>query len=278
MAAKEPRSGRESNGQGGQRTGAEAQRKPFETLRALALAVVLALGIRAFIVEPFKIPSGSMIPTLLVGDYILVNKFAYGIREPFSGRLLLGLGEPERGDVMVFRYPDDPRIDYIKRVVGLPGDLVEIREGRLWVNGQVVDRVSEGEYSYFDYVHDKDVIKRRYRELAQNGAEYTVIRNLRPTNVMQSPRWRVPPDRYFMMGDNRDNSRDSRLWNNPYVSPEQVKGKAFRVHWSWVVGGGQSAERGFIVDFLNTVWRVISFQIEEVRWERVGRKVDGPAD
>ena len=142
MAARESRSGGEPSGRG---KGAAAPRKPFETLRALALAVLLALGIRAFIVEPFKIPSGSMIPTLLVGDYILVNKFAYGVREPFSGRLLVGLGEPARGDVIVFRYPDDPRIDYIKRVVGVPGDVVEIREGRLWVNGQIVDRVSEGE-------------------------------------------------------------------------------------------------------------------------------------
>ena len=275
MAARESRSGGDSSAHA---KGAAAPRKPFETLRALALAVLLALGIRSFIVEPFKIPSGSMIPTLLVGDYILVNKFAYGVREPFTGRLLIGLGEPERGDVIVFRYPDDPRIDYIKRVVGVPGDLIEIRVGRLWVNGQIVDRVSEGEFRYFDHLHDKDVVKRRYREIATNGAEYTVIRNLRTTNVMQSPRWRVPPDRYFMMGDNRDNSRDSRLWNNPYVAPEQVKGKAFRVHWSWVVGGGQNAERGFIADFLNTVWRVVSFQIEEVRWGRIGRKVGGAAD
>ena len=137
--------------------------------------------------------------------------------------------------------------------------------------------VADEELAHYRTIHEL-VVKRRYREIATNGTEYTVIRNLRTTNVMQSPRWRVPPDRYFMMGDNRDNSRDSRLWNNPYVAPEQVKGKAFRVHWSWVVGGGQSAERGFIADFVNTVWRVVSFQIEEVRWGRIGRKVDGAAD
>ena len=261
-----------------QERGAPAEKRPFETLRALALAVLLALGIRSFVVEPFKIPSGSMIPTLLVGDYIIVNKFSYGIREPFAGKLLIGLGEPERGDVIVFRYPDNPSIDYIKRIVGLPGDLIEFREGRLWVNGQVQDRVPEGEFTYLDYQQGRDVVKRRYREIAEGGVEYSVIRNLRPTGGNSVRRWRVPEERYFMMGDNRDNSRDSRLWNNPFVMPEQIKGKAVRVHWSWVVGGPQIADRGFVADFVNTLWRVISFQVEEVRWSRLGRRVDGVAD
>ena len=257
---------------------AVAEKRPFETLRALALAVLLALGIRSFVVEPFKIPSGSMIPTLLVGDYIIVNKFSYGVREPFTGKLLIPLGEPQRGDVIVFRYPDNESIDYIKRIVGVAGDLIEIREGRLWVNGQVQDRVADGEFRYVDYQHGKDVVKRRYREIAEGGVEYSVIRNLRPVGVGSERRWRVPERRYFMMGDNRDNSRDSRLWNHPFVSPEQIKGKAVRVHWSWVVGGPQTAGRSFVADFLNTLWRVITFQVEEVRWDRVGRPVDGLAD
>ncbi len=261
-----------------QERGAPAEKRPFETLRALALAVLLSLGIRSFVVEPFKIPSGSMIPTLLVGDYIIVNKFAYGVRWPIGGDLLLPFGEPERGDVIVFRYPDNPSIDYIKRIIGLPGDLIEIREGRLWVNGQVQDRVADGEFRYHDYQQDREVIKRRYREIARGGVEYSVIRNLRASGVGSERRWRVPEQRYFMMGDNRDNSRDSRLWNNPFVSPEQIKGKAVRVHWSWVVGGTQTADRSFVADFLNTLWRVITLQVEEVRWDRVGRRLDGLAD
>jgi len=182
------------------------------------------------------------------------------VREPFSGRLLIGLGEPARGDVIVFRYPDDPRIDYIKRVVGVPGDLIEIREGRLWVNGQIVDRVSEGEFRYFDHLHDKDVVKRRYREIATNGAEYTVIRNLRTTNVMQSPRWRVPPDRYFMMGDNRDHSKDGRVWGT--IRLAEMKGPAFIIYWSWNFKGGW-------LEVLNPItW----FTVEK-RWSRLGNPV-----
>jgi signal peptidase I len=261
-----------------ERSDARRQRRPFETVRALALAVLLALGIRSFLVEPFKIPSGSMIPTLLVGDYIIVNKFAYGVREPFSGRQLFPVGKPERGHVVVFRYPDNPSIDYIKRIVGMPGDSVEMREGRLWVNGQPIDRIAEGEYRYHDYAQSSEVVKRRYRELALGGVEYTVIRNLRPIALGPSRQWTVPAERYFMMGDNRDNSRDSRLWDNPFVRPDQIKGRAIRVHWSWVVGPVGGAERGFFADLVNTLWRVITLQVKEIRWNRVGRSVDGLAD
>ena len=257
---------------------AEREPKPFETVRALALAVVLALGIRSFLVEPFKIPSGSMIPTLLVGDYIIVNKFAYGVRDPFAGKLLLPIAEPQRGDVVVFRYPDDPSIDYIKRIVGMPGDKIEMREGRVWVNGQIVDRIAEGDYTYFDFHQGRDIVKLRFREIAPDGAEYTVIRNHRPLGLGHTRQWIVPRERYFMMGDNRDNSRDSRLWNNPFVTPEQIKGRAIRVHWSWVVGPAGGAERGFVADLLNTLWRMVTFQIEEVRWHRIGRPVAGQAD
>jgi signal peptidase I len=217
-----------------------------------------------------------MIPTLLVGDYIIVNKFAYGVREPFSGTQLLPAGEPARGDVVVFRFPDDESIDYIKRIIGLPGDKIEMRDGRLWINGQIVDRVADGEFVYEDYRRHTEVHKRLYREINPEGTEYNVLRNQRPMGVAYTRQWTVPENRYFMMGDNRDDSRDSRLWNNPFVRPEQIKGKAVRVHWSWVVGGG-SQERGFILDFLHTLWQVITFQVEEIRWDRIGRSVPGPA-
>ena len=258
-----------------------SEKRPFETVRALVIAVVVALGIRSFVVEPFKIPSGSMIPTLLIGDYILVNKSAYGVRNPLTGGLFIPTGEPQRGDVVVFRYPDDPRIDYIKRIVGMPGDLVEMRDGRLWVNGQIVDRVAKGEFTVEDPRFRRPEQKRLYKEVAPEGREYNVIRDLAPMPNPRSPTWagswHVPEGAYFMMGDNRDGSKDSRLWKNTFVRPEQIKGKAFMIHWSWVLGGESSAQRGFIEDFLNTIFRVITFQVETIRWDRIGSDVDGLA-
>ena len=263
---------------------AKGETKPLETFRALVFAVLIALGIRSFVVEPFKIPSGSMIPTLLVGDYILVNKSAYGIRMPVTGKQLIPLGEPKRGDVIVFRYPDDPRVDYIKRVVGMPGDTVEMREGRLWLNGQKVERDGLQPYSYLDLNHSRERRKRLYREINPEEVSYNIV--LAPEDKIRSdPRnpawqgsWKVPKDRYFMMGDNRDDSKDSRLWKNSFVGPEQIKGRAFRIHWSWLLGGETGAHRGFVEDFFNTLLRVITFQVEEVRWGRIWRDVDGLAE
>lgn len=250
----------------------------FETLKALVVAVGLALLIRSFVVEPFKIPSGSMIPTLLVGDYLLVNKFGYGLRLPITGKLLIELGEPQRGDVMVFRYPDDPRQDFIKRVMGLPGDRVELRDGRVWINGKLVDRVNEGKYVYRDLPKRRDVQAVRYREINPEGIEYTIVQNREPRRSRSRGPWTVPPGEYFMMGDNRDNSRDSREWRDSYVRADQIKGKAFMVHWSWLVSSEQTPERGFLADFFYTLYRVVTFQVEEVRWDRIGRSVGGVAD
>ena len=217
-----------------------------------------------------------MIPTLLVGDYIVVNKFAYGLREPFSGGLLIPLGEPERGDVIVFRFPDDERLDYIKRIVGLPGDRIEIREGRLWRNGQPVDRVPDGDFRY-QSPDGAQKTTRRYRELGEDGSEHSVIRSKIPSTRNNGP-WEVPEGHYFMMGDNRDFSSDSRAWKRKFVAADQIKGRAVRIHWSWDVGGGSSAQRGFIEDFAVTLWRVVTFRVKEVRWQRIGRRIDGLAD
>jgi len=257
------------------------QAKPrFETLRAIFWAGLIALAIRSFIVEPFKIPSGSMIPTLLVGDYVLVNKFAYGVRLPITGTLLFGEHAPSRGDVMVFRWPDDPSQDYIKRVIGLPGDRIQIIDRRLWLNGQLVDRIGEGEYEMPAQDSSGPRVAERYLERNPEGLEYTV---LQATGGVAGPAdrrgpWLVPEGHYFMMGDNRDNSRDSRLWNHPFVSPEQIKGKAFMIHWSWVVTSAEQAPRSFIGDLFFTIWRVVTFQVEEIRWGRIGTRISGRAN
>ena len=261
---------------------ASATAKPrFETLRAVFWAALIALAIRSFVVEPFKIPSGSMIPTLLVGDYVLVNKFSYGVRLPITGTLLFGERAPKRGDVIVFRFPDDPSQDYIKRVMGLPGDRIQIIDRRLWLNGQLVDRIDEGEFVVPPpRSPDSSTKAERYLERNPEGLEYTVLQE-RGSRVGQADKrgpWVVPEGRYFMMGDNRDNSRDSRLWQNPFVAPEQIKGKAFMIHWSWLVASADEAPRSFMGDLFFTLWRVVTFQVEEIRWGRIGRSVGGRAD
>jgi signal peptidase I len=249
-----------------------------ETVKALVIAVLLALGIRSFVIEPFKIPSGSMIPTLLVGDYLVVNKFCYGVRMPITGQLLIPVGEPERGDVIVFRFPDDPSQDYIKRIVGLPGDRIEIIEGNLWISGQIVDRIAEGDFTYTDYERDSAKKAVRYREINPEGLEYTIIHQRAPRPTRNTGPWIVPEGEYFMMGDNRDNSRDSREWSDKFVSAEQIKGRAFMIHWSWVVAAGPRQNRGFLYDFLDTLYRVVTFQVEKIRWERIGRDLRGVAN
>jgi signal peptidase I len=249
----------------------------LDTFRAVFWAALIALTIRSFVVEPFKIPSGSMIPTLLVGDFVLVNKFAYGLRLPITGTLIWDLDEPQRGDVIVFRYPDDPSEDFIKRIVGMPGDRVEMRDDRVWLNGQLVDRIPDGSFEYTNQEQLR-VQTRRFTERNPEGVEYTIIR-ARPRDLAgRGGEWVVPEGSYFMMGDNRDNSSDSRRWKNRFVRADQIKGRAFGIHWSWVVEPGRQKSRGLILDLLNTVWRIVTFQIEEVRWDRIGRSLDGLAD
>jgi signal peptidase I len=251
-----------------------------DTFRAFAIAVMVALGVRTFVLEPFKIPSGSMIPTLLVGDYILVNKFAYGVRLPFTGQEIIPIGTPSRGDVVVFRFPDDPKLDFIKRVVGIPGDTVERRGDRLWVNGQRVDQRPDGTFSYTEYgprAVPQQKSANRFIERNAEGDEYTILRLSAQGDPQVVQKWIVPEGRYFMMGDNRDNSQDSTKWQNTFVTKDQLKGRAFLIHWSWVVDGGRS-EDGFVADFLHTLFKVVTFQVDEIRWGRIGHRVDGLAD
>jgi signal peptidase I len=250
----------------------------WETARPFILAILLALGIRVFLVEPFKIPSGSMIPTLLVGDHIFINKFGYGIRMPITGRLLIPIGEPKRGDVIVFRYPDDPSQDFIKRCIGLPGDTIEIRAGRLYVNEALIDRVNAGEFVYTDYERGRQVRVQRHDELLDNGNRNPTLHDRGHRSMGRRGPWEVPADHYFVLGDNRDSSRDSRFWHQPFVRADQIKGRAMFVWWSWVVAPGRQKERGLIGDLLFTLYRVATFQIEDVRWKRTGRRVHSLSD
>lgn len=197
------------------------------------LAIVLVL--RSFLVEPFQIPSGSMRPTLYEGDFILVNKFAYGIRLPVLDAKVIEVGQPQRGDVMVFRYPSDPSINYIKRVVGVPGDVVRYtRDKRLYINGELVAEQLIGDEA------GSLGTARLYQE--RLGAVEHQIRKEIGSNRQPDSQWTVPEGHYFMLGDNRDNSRDSRFWDDPPGTPPEfsgmvpdrnIVGKAFAVWMSW---------------------------------------------
>jgi len=177
-----------------------------ENVEAILLAIVLALFIRTFVVQAFKIPSGSMKQTLLIGDHILVNKFIYGIKLPFLRAMLIPIKAPKREDIIVFKFPEDPGKDFIKRVVGVAGDVVKIREKRVYINGKRVNDPYE--------MHTDPAIIPGGVQPRDNFGPVT-----------------VPPDSLFVMGDNRDHSYDSRFWG--FVDLKEVKGKAFIIYWSW---------------------------------------------
>jgi len=202
--------------------------------------VILAVFVlRSFLFEPFKIPSGSMIPTLLVGDLILVNKFHYGVRLPVLNTKIIANHDPQRGDVMVFRYPADPRVDYIKRVVGVPGDVVNYANQRLSVNGQPVPVESRGEFYDEDTLRYAPLFVEKLGEVEHQilvnpdrNPLYGPIRKQFPfaENCRYSAEGvtcTVPAGHYFMLGDNRDNSEDSRFWG--FVPDKNIVGKAFFV-------------------------------------------------
>ena len=200
--------------------------------------ILIVFLLRSFLVEPFKIPSGSMIPTLLVGDFILVNKYLYGIRIPVWNRKLFEVARPERGDVMVFRYPVDPSLDYIKRVVGLPGDRIEYRDSRLTINGVAVpvrrieDYLSKERMQFsprfvekLGAVEHEILIEEEAPGFAAPGRAFPHAADCHYNTDGLS--CNVPPGHYFVMGDNRDNSSDSRVWG--FVPDENIVGKAFLI-------------------------------------------------
>ena len=209
--------------------------------------ILVVFLLRSFLVEPFKIPSGSMLPTLEIGDFILVNKYEYGIRLPILNRKVIELGSPQRGDVMVFRFPKDPGLDYIKRVVGVPGDVVEYRDKRLIINGQEVALEEAGKYGYvasgLNYI-EANV----YRETLGERTHLAMVQADMPAVLLhqvdndfpqrencayneQGFRCQVPKDHYFTLGDNRDASNDSRYWG--FVPDENIVGRAFMIWWNF---------------------------------------------
>ncbi len=195
--------------------------------------VILAvLLLRSFLVEPFRIPSGSMMPTLLVGDFILVNKYAYGIRLPVVNTKVLDLGAPERGDVVVFRFPRDPGTDYIKRVVGVPGDHIVYRDKTLYINGEKVPQIPAGAYRGSGSGISMSGASVREEQLGDVRHKILVVPRIRGIDADVT----VPEGHYFVMGDNRDNSNDSRYWG--FVPDENLVGKAFMIWMNWDSAGG----------------------------------------
>ncbi|MCC7080182.1 MAG: signal peptidase I [Burkholderiales bacterium] len=208
--------------------------------------ILIVFLLRSFLVEPFKIPSGSMLPTLLIGDFILVNKYTYGIRLPVVNVKVLEVSQPQRGDVMVFRFPRNTSVDYIKRVIGVPGDVVEYKDKYLRVNGKPVPTRPDG--AFYDIEPGLHMVQtQRFHETLGSHTYYTRHRNGQPPiNLSDVERFpyrdncvyndqgftcKVPVGHYFMMGDNRDSSSDSRYWG--FVPDRNIVGKAFMIWWNF---------------------------------------------
>jgi signal peptidase I len=222
-----------------------------EYFESIVIAVILALFIRTFVVQAFKIPTGSMEENLLIGDHLLVNKFVFGPTASAIERTLLPVTPIKRGDVLVFKYPEDPERDFIKRVIGLPGEKVELREKKVYINDRALDEPyvhflqPPGETSEFHEVTSYDV-RERYGPVT------------------------VPPNHYFVMGDNRDNSQDSRYWG--FLPRENVKGKALVIYWSYEAERGDYAEDGTGAALKGLV-SVFAHFFTRTRWDRMFHQI-----
>jgi signal peptidase I len=199
-----------------------------EYARSFFPVIFIVLIIRSFLAEPFRIPSSSMMPTLLIGDFILVNKFAYGIRLPVLHTKIVEVGAPARGDVAVFRYPVNPSEDYIKRVIGLPGDEIVYRGKRLFVNGQEV--LAEPLGRYVGTGRGRDQTGAEIKAQALDAAAFSILQNPVAFGAGEG-QWTVPDGHYFVLGDNRDNSLDSRFWG--FVPEQHLVGRAFLIWMNW---------------------------------------------
>jgi signal peptidase I len=222
-----------------------------EYFESIVIAVILALFIRTFVVQAFKIPTGSMEENLLIGDHLLVNKFVFGPSASAVERAVLPMASLKRGEVVVFKYPEEPDRDFIKRVIGLPGETVELREKKVYINGTPLNE---------PYVH--------FLAPPRGGTEFNEV-----TSYDVRERYgpvTVPPNQYFVMGDNRDNSQDSRYWG--FLPRELVKGKALVIYWSYEAGredyqeeGAGATARGFISVFAHFFTRT--------RWDRMFHQI-----
>jgi signal peptidase I len=203
--------------------------KKLGTISSIVLAATIAILIRIFIFEPFSIPSGSMKPNLLIGDYIIVSKFPYGISNHsipfapsiFNGRIL-SFSKPQRGDVVVFKFPPDNSTYYIKRIVGLPGDIIQVKESNLYINGQMVHKEPSSTFTDDD---DNKVIAQYVETLLDNKKKFSILDETSYNYFDNTPEYNVPEGKYFMMGDNRDNSLDSR-YESRFVPEENIVGRA----------------------------------------------------
>lgn len=224
----------------------EGTKEPIivEYAKAFFPVILIVLLLRSFLVEPFRIPSGSMMPTLLNGDFILVNKFTYGIRLPVINKKIIEVGEPKRGDVIVFRYPKDPSIDYIKRIIGMPGDIVAYEDKMLYINGEAMPQELQGTYVGEGTAFSATGASLRAESLANVKHQILVTPEKHDSNY----ELRVPAGHYFVMGDNRDNSNDSRYWG--FVPEENLVGRAFMI------------------------WMNVDMDDKRIRWDRIGSGIE----
>lgn len=220
-----------------------------EYFESIVIAVILALFVRTWVVQAFKIPTGSMENNLLIGDHLLVNKFIFGPTPLAIGRHTLPVRPIRRGDIVVFKYPEEPDRDFIKRVIGLPGETVELRNKKIFINGQPLDE---------PYVHFLSPPSNDYQEV---------------TSVDVRENWGpkpVPDDKYFVMGDNRDNSQDSRYWG--FLPREYVKGKALMIYWSYESGREDYLDEGLGAS-IQRLASVVTHFFTKTRWERLFHQI-----
>lgn len=231
---------------------------PYQTARSIGIAILLALIFRCSVASPYKIPSSSMIPTLKIGDFIFVSKLSYGLKLPFTNYNIVDFDDPKRGDVVVFIEPKEEKLDFIKRVVGLPGDVIEIKDDLLYINDKPVERIEQSNKDILDDYPYPPIrqMARLYTEKYPEGHSHTIM-EYKPVDENFGP-FEVPMGHFFVMGDNRDNSGDSRFWG--YLPRKNIRGRALFIWLS--------------LDNVNPYLTITpKFKIPSIRFSRIGQKV-----